>query len=77
MELVEIKTKNNPPEVLVVDEQYLAVRDFVISGLAKSVPEFLSRDKAADLMVEWFPEDQLALASLYRTISENTPRLVA
>lgn len=77
MELVEIKTSDSPPEVLIVDEQYLAVRDFVIQGLARSVPEFLSRDKAADLMTEWFPGDQLAMASLYRTISENQPRLVA
>lgn len=54
-------------------EEFIVTRDFVIRGLAYAVPEFISRDTAADLLVAWYPGDQLALASLYRIISQNRP----
>lgn len=58
-------------------ETELAIRNFCINSLAMSVPKFMDRDRAADLIVEWFPSDQLAIAALYRQIAEHTPRAVA
>jgi len=45
------------------------IRDFSVRGLAESVPEFISEEQAADILVLWFPSDTLALEALYRRIA--------
>lgn len=64
-------------EYFYTGEELIAIRDFCIKGLAMAVPEFLARDKAADMLGEWFPGDEVAVASLYRRIAEQTPRVAA
>jgi hypothetical protein len=55
------------------EEQSLAIRQFCIDALAAGVPKYRSREEAADIVVEWFPADRLALATLYRKIADNHP----
>jgi hypothetical protein len=59
------------------EEDNLAIREFCVRGLAESVPEFINREQAENLVSEWFPADRLALASLYRQIAENQPLRIA
>lgn len=70
-----------PATLEIADEEQmeteLAIRNFCINSLAMSVPKFMDRDRAADLIVEWFPADQLALAALYRQIAQAKPLKVA
>lgn len=54
-------------------ETEMAIRQFCINALAMSVPEFMDRDRAADLVAEWFPADEVALAALYRQIADRQP----
>ena len=54
----------------IVDEGTLeSIRDFTVRGLAEAVPEFLTVEKAADIICLWFPADKLALEALYRRVA--------
>lgn len=45
------------------------MRDYVVRGLAESIPKFLSREQAEELLEIYFPSDTLALSSLYRLVN--------
>lgn len=51
------------------NEEFKLIRQFCVDGLAASVPEFMSKDKAADIVCYWFPGDTFALECLYRSLS--------
>jgi len=59
-------------ETIYTDEQALAIRQFCIDALAAGVPRYRTREQAADVICEWFPGDELALAGLYRAVAQNT-----
>ncbi len=73
MEITINRPALNAGEQVYDEGHALAIREFCIEGLSNAVPKFMSQDRAADLVCEWFPSDRLALASLYKRISRNNP----
>jgi hypothetical protein len=69
MEFVE----KNPDERILSAEEMDVAKHFCLEALAFSVREKqLERDAAIDLLAEWFPDDRVAVASLYRRIASGS-----
>ena len=71
-----MERQNQNPEIE-TEGVDLEARMLCIAGLAEAVPQFISRERAADMLSTWFPEDRLALQSLHKQITANSPLIAA
>lgn len=64
--------EKDPDERILSDEELGAAKHFCIQALSFSVREKqLERDAAVDLLAEWFPDDKIAIAALYKQIASG------